>query len=161
VFRFRLHVVLLGHLQSDPIESRFGWLRQMSGANYYISTKQVLDSDRKIRAVSLLKFSGISLTEIDAAIQCENSLKTIGSAINEHTADDVAEQLTYQHLPDTSDLNVIYYVAGYIARSVCRITRCDRCREALCEEEEAQPMVCDYPLPYTATTFSIASIVEV
>ena len=27
--------VLLGHLQSDPIEARFGWLRQLSGANYW------------------------------------------------------------------------------------------------------------------------------
>ena len=53
-------VVLLGHLQSDPIESRFGWLRQMSGANYFISMKQVLGSDRKIRAISLLKFSKYS-----------------------------------------------------------------------------------------------------
>lgn len=33
--------VLLGHLQSDPIEARFGWLRQLSGANYFISMKQV------------------------------------------------------------------------------------------------------------------------
>ena len=29
-----LPYVLLGHLQSDAIESRFGWLRQLSGANY-------------------------------------------------------------------------------------------------------------------------------
>jgi len=29
--------VLLGHLQSDPIESRFGWYRQLSGAIYFIS----------------------------------------------------------------------------------------------------------------------------
>ena len=42
---------------------------KMSGANYYVSMRQVLDSDRRIRTVSLLKFSGISLTEIDSAIQ--------------------------------------------------------------------------------------------
>jgi len=61
--------VLLGHLQSDAIESRFGWLRQLSGANYFISVKQVIDSDRKIRTLSLLKFSGFSLSELDAAIE--------------------------------------------------------------------------------------------
>jgi hypothetical protein len=146
-------VVLLGHLQSDPIESRFGWLRQMSGANYYISTKQVMDNDRKIRAVSLLKFSGISLTEIDAAIQSGNSSTTNGSADDDHTADDIAEQLTFEHIPETSDLNIIYYVAGYIARSVCRSTRCDNCREALCKEVEAELLECNEPLPYTVSTF--------
>ena len=67
--RKAFNYVLLGHLQSDAIERRFGWLRQMSDANYYVSMRQVLESDRRIRAVSLLKFSGISLTEIDSAIQ--------------------------------------------------------------------------------------------
>jgi len=41
----------------------------MSGANYHVSMQQVLETDSRIRAVSLLKFSGISLTEIDSAIQ--------------------------------------------------------------------------------------------
>jgi len=31
--------VLLGHLQPGTIESRFGWLQQLSGANYFISVK--------------------------------------------------------------------------------------------------------------------------
>ena len=146
-------VVPLGHLQSDPIESRFGWLRQMSGANYYVSTKQVMDNDRKIRAVSLLKFSCISLAEIDAVINSETSLTTVGSASDDLTVDDITEQLTYKHWPDTNDLNIIYYVAGYIARSVCRTTKCNSCREALHEEEAAELMECDDPLPYNATSF--------
>ena len=39
--------VLLGHVQSDAIESRFGWFRQLAGANYYISTRQVVEGTRK------------------------------------------------------------------------------------------------------------------
>lgn len=147
-------VVLLGHLQSDPIESRFGWLRQMSGANYYISTKQVVDSDRKIRAVSLLKFSGVSLAEIDAAIQHGKTKTGSGYSEEDKVADDIADQLTYDHLPETSDMNIIYYVAGYIARSVFRTTKCTSCKEALSEEGTADVMECDAEhLPYSATTF--------
>jgi len=63
--------ILLGHLQSDAIERWFGWLRQLSSADYYISVRQVTESDRKIRALSLLKFSNISLSEIDDAIQLD------------------------------------------------------------------------------------------
>ena len=70
--------VLLGHLQSDPIEARFGWLRQLSGANHLMSMKQVLDSDKKIRTVSL-KFSGLSLQEIDEA------LWTVQSVVSDQT----------------------------------------------------------------------------
>ena len=51
--------VATGHLQSDPIESRFGRYRQMSGANYYISVKQLIESEQKIKVVSLLKHSVI------------------------------------------------------------------------------------------------------
>jgi len=59
---------LLGHLQSDAIESRCGWLRQLNGANYFISMRQVLETDRKIQDVSLVKFSCFSLKEVDEAI---------------------------------------------------------------------------------------------
>ena len=47
--------VLLGKIQSDTIEGRFGHIRQLSGANYYISMRQLLESDRKLRTLSLLK----------------------------------------------------------------------------------------------------------
>ena len=53
--RLRFNYVLLGGLQSDPIESRFGWLRQLAGANYCVSMLQVSKGDRKIQVMSLLR----------------------------------------------------------------------------------------------------------
>ena len=41
--------VLLRKIQSDSIEGRFGHIRQLSGANYFISMRQLLESDRKLR----------------------------------------------------------------------------------------------------------------
>jgi len=98
--------VLLGSLQSDAIESRFGWLRQLSGANYYISTRQVLESDRKIRALSLLKFSGISLTEIDSVLQTE--IANQSQSDDAKTADTITEVLTFDRFPLASDANIIF-----------------------------------------------------
>jgi len=146
-------VVLLGYLQSDPIESRFGWLRQLSGANYYISTKQALDSDRKIRAVSLLKFSNISLTEIDNTIQSSNSDSETCSTKYDSVADQLNDELSFDYSPSTSDLNIIYYVSGYIARSVCRKTRCDHCSEALSDSNDLPPVDFNDVMPYAARTF--------
>jgi len=88
--RKAFNYVLLGYLQSDAIERRFGWLRQMSGANYYVSMRQVLDSDRRIRAVSLLKFSGISLAEIDSAIKSAE----YHSSTDDSLADSLTDALT-------------------------------------------------------------------
>ena len=147
-------VVLIGHLQSDPIESRFGWLRQMSGANYFISMKQVLDSDRKIRALSLLKFSHVSLEEIDDAIKSSGADAGCSSRRDDLTADTITELLTYKHQPSVSDANVIYYVSGYISRSVCRMTRCEHCKEALVGCDDIQQMNWDdSSLPQNARLF--------
>ncbi len=60
VDRLGFNYILLGKFQSDSLESRFGWYRQLSGANYFISPKQLLQSERKIKALSLIQFSHIS-----------------------------------------------------------------------------------------------------
>jgi len=143
-----LNYVLLGHLQSDAIELRFGWLRQLSGANYYTSVRQVLESDRKIRALSLLQFSEISLADIDDALQSGD----VHSA-EDSTADTIADLLTFDTFPSSSDANVILYVSGYMVRSVCRVTKCEHCKESLVTSEPLEPLNVDEQLDYSATTF--------
>ena len=140
--------VLLGHLQSDAIERRFGWLRQLSGANFYISVRQVLESDRKIKALSLLKFSGISLVDIDDVLQ-QGDVQTSDDSL----ADKIADLLTFNAFPSSSDANVILYVSGYIARSVCRTTKCEHCKESLVTSEPLEPLGLNDELDYSATTF--------
>lgn len=46
--------VLLGHLQSDKLEQRFGRYRQMLGANYFLGVKQVIESERKIKVINVM-----------------------------------------------------------------------------------------------------------
>ena len=101
--------VLLGHLQSDAIERRFGWLRQLSGANFYVSARQVLEGDKKIRALSLLKFAKFCLSDIDAAIHDKVDTK---DSVNEILADDITESLLFNKFPSSSDASVIFYVGG-------------------------------------------------
>ena len=57
LFSQGFNYILLGQFQSDMLESRFGWYRQMSCANNYLSLNQLLASERKIRTMSLLKFN--------------------------------------------------------------------------------------------------------
>ena len=140
--------VLFGHLQSDPIEARFGWLRQLSGANYLISMKQVLDSDKKIRAVSLLKFSGLSLQEIDEAVTSITK-----ATAEDQVADRIAESLTDDYWPSSNDSTIIYYVSGAVARSIVRCNKCDHCREALVTDDELPPIEFDQSMSYNVTTF--------
>lgn len=47
--RHSFSFVLLGKFQSDPLEGRFGYYRQLSGGNFYISCRQLLQAEKKIR----------------------------------------------------------------------------------------------------------------
>ena len=148
--RLGFNFVLLGRLQSDPIESRFGWLRQLSGANYYVSMRQVLEGDRKIRALSLLKFSEFSLSEVDEVMQSETSAQLA----NDDNADAIADALTYAHCPSSSDANTIFYVSGAIARSVVRTTKCNNCKELLISSDEHEELQFDdVSHDYVVSTF--------
>jgi len=76
------------------IKSRLGWLRQLSGANYFISVKQVVNSDRKIPAPSLLKFSGLSVKAINAAIDKDASCD---QPHEDSITDSITDALTNHH----------------------------------------------------------------
>ena len=65
LFTLGFKYVCLGKITSDSLESRFGLYRSLSGSNYFISLKNLLDSERKIRSISLLMYSNIDLTLID------------------------------------------------------------------------------------------------
>lgn len=41
--------VLLGKVQTDPLESRFGQYRQMAGGQYHISVRQLCETEGRIR----------------------------------------------------------------------------------------------------------------
>ena len=64
----KFEYVLLGQFQSDVIEQRFGWNRQLSGANYFVLVRQVLVAEKSIRVRFLLKFSNLDISEVKSAM---------------------------------------------------------------------------------------------
>ena len=106
--------VLLGALQSDPIEEHFGWFRQSHGGNYYISVRQLYDNERKIRAHFLTKFS----------IADENSFRRFDHQDNiDLQTNDLVDEINESFsrfqcpIPDERDINAIFYVSGALCKS--------------------------------------------
>lgn len=114
--------VLTGYFQSDPIEARFVKYRQMSGANFFISVKQLMESEKKIKLVSLLKSSGITLAEISMASSKESPAI---NTTNEKLFIDVEECPPVTLASD--EIQVVYYVAGYSSRKAKKLS-CENCR---------------------------------
>ena len=66
---------MLGKAQPDHIEKGFSWIRQMTGAYYFISMRHLTESDKKMKTITLLKFSGFSLRSVDDKISCSQPQK--------------------------------------------------------------------------------------
>ncbi len=128
---------MTGKLQSDPLEARFGCYRQLNGANFFISLRQVLDSEKKIRVLNMLK-------DLKAAV--DNGIITSISSHLPSTTESKSDIPDHEYLWLTTELrsdidsvddipvkerNVIYYVSGYIGRSLSRANHCDSCKSML------------------------------
>ena len=118
--------VLLGKIQSDTIEGRFGRIRQLSGANYYISMRQLLETDRKLRTLSLVKYSRISISHID---QVAKSTKNVENEVIAK-AESLYGDLQFNILPTDNDVVVIFYVTGYCCKSLVSRNKCAECKDA-------------------------------
>ena len=133
--------VLLSRLSSDPIEQRFGWYRLLSGSNYFVSVKQIIESERKIKMVSLLKFDSISYAAITEAFSYAGPL--------DNNAAKIGKEIFYSLMngtfvePQLSDSNIIMYVTGALVRSELRLRNCDQCSSILVNEE-TQLESCDF-----------------
>ena len=123
----QFNYVLLGKIQSDTLEGRFGHFRQLSGANYFISMRQLYESDRKLRALSLVKYSKISLKELDNATKAKVVDQTAQDTLTK--ADTIAADLRLNIFPDENDAAIIYYVSGYCCRSLVNGNKCESCKE--------------------------------
>jgi hypothetical protein len=135
-----LRYVLLGKINSDAIERRFGHYRQLAGANYFLSVRQFMEAEKLIRVKALVKYSNFSMSEI----------KEVFASSSQKCKDEIQRQAAelLLLLPDPIDINfteeredsIIYYIAGYIARSVMKRLKCQLCADLVCESKEAPPI---------------------
>ena len=110
---YGFNYALLEKIQSDMIERRFSRIRQLSGANYYISIRQPQESDRKTRLISLLKYSQISIAEINIIVKtkCTSNNKLMA------TVEASKAELLFNILPTENDAAVIFYVLAPLSLS--------------------------------------------
>ena len=134
----------MSKIQSDNIEGRFRYVRQLSGANYYISMRQLHESERKLRTISLLKYSSITLTDItEAAKACSGTTNAITLV-----AESIQAELLFNIFLNKNDAAIIFYVCGYCCRSLVKSNKCDACKEAIVEEvDKTLPIMDENVLP--------------
>ena len=108
----------------------------MARANYYISCKLLFEAEKKLRTLNLIK-SHVDISHLDISyghedhseMNCDLNFDDVG--FEEIDNMDVVEQST------------VYYVAGYVGRSISRRNKCRDCKSLLVESDENDAALLD------------------
>ncbi|KAH8025034.1 hypothetical protein HPB51_002930 [Rhipicephalus microplus] len=85
--------ILLGKVQTDPLESRFGQYRQMAGGQYDISVRQLCETEGKIHLENALpRMSNDDLRGIEDT----DSVRDAGTSFSVHVSDTDLDELRAQ-----------------------------------------------------------------
>jgi len=131
---------LTGKAQSDKIEKRFGKSRQMTGGNLYASVRQFLETERTLRIKNLAKLN-LSLSEIKEIFSESNKNHT---ELEKITAQKIFAALIkevsveFSRNPPEAEANLLFYVAGGFARSICQQIKCDSCKDLTITNQKFQ-----------------------
>jgi hypothetical protein len=127
--------ILTGKFQTDNLEYRFSQYRRLSGTNYNISVQQVLEGEKKLKLMSVLKLVSSSKGTL--------TLKEIADTLEEsQIANSIcANDNFHQFLPfiegcDSTTLSpeqckVLVFISGYAASKVLPHVHCDACKADL------------------------------
>ena len=131
---------------SDPIEARFGWYRQASGGNFFMSVRQLMLTEKKIRILSLLQQRVLlQATRFSAESILVDSRESNYTAAELLILDEFLEQQV-DNLDELSPTvaNLTYFVSGCIGRSICRRRKCSECKHLLLSDKSNELSVDDH-----------------
>ena len=141
----RQSYVLLGKIQSDKLEGRFGKLRQLTGGNLFASVRQFLESERtlKIKNLALLDLSLADISDIFSESSHENCavIQTISDKLVQGLDTDNCIE-TNPSVPEALE-NILFYVAGYFSRTIGGREKCKSCKKLLISEESNMEVLCE------------------
>ena len=123
--------ILLGLVSSDYLESRFGWFRQLCGADYFNAVLQFLQAEKKIRLRCLVKdgYDFSDIKEIFKSSEVEKAQDKQTKCEGDMLLDEISEY-EFQNLDLISDDDkaTMKYTAGRIARSLAEGSKCEDCK---------------------------------
>ena len=122
--------VLLGKIQSDKIEGRFGHLRKLAGGNYWASVRQFMEGEAVIRAKSLVQLSGYSICRVSSDMERASRQRQLDDDTVIESLLEAASLDGPLQLGEGTE-QAIGHLAGYLARSALKKQKCDACHSCL------------------------------
>ena len=126
---------LLGYIQSDYLEQRFGWYRQLWAANYFNSVLQLLQAEKSIRIRSLLDMN-FNMDGIEEIFHEQNARTGVGTHLLLEEIDGFEFNNSFWINRDNADEAISYYIEGYIAKCIMKSTSCASRHKIVSDGEE-------------------------
>ena len=150
---------VLGKVQSDGIENHFGHLRKLSGGNYWLSVRQFFENEAVIRIKGLVWWSGISVGHIvstmaDAQLQHHQRDKGVASKL----AAALARSTDPYDLNDSAKA-ALGHIAGYLAHSATKWSKCASCASVLVDHH-ADPVSVTVEQSVTSTFTAFSELLD-
>ena len=124
----KLKYVMLGRFQTDNLEARFGQYRMLSGTNYLVSVKQVIQSEKKMKVKSLLKL----YTKSKGVVKIKDFLGEFSDPCKAKCDTKFVDSFPYNKVANkvSNDvLSSLLYTSGYVARKAMNNTACTECKD--------------------------------
>lgn len=123
----KLPYVLLGKIQTDGLEERFGKYRHLAGSQYHVSIRQLYEGEDELRLQDTLPTIAMSCGTDGGGDELWE-----GFDRREHTCPSFDVVVTGEALSKLEDiLPVLVYVTGHAVRSTLKRLKCAKCKAAL------------------------------
>ena len=119
--------VPLGKFQTDNYKSRFGNYRQLSGSNYLVSVKEVLQSEKKLKVKSMLNF----FSSTKGTITIRDYLINFSDEKKQWCDNNFVDSFPYSNISKQNkmdDLAPLLLVSGYVAHKSISQISCEDCK---------------------------------
>ena len=127
--RYNFKFVLLGHLQTDDLERTFSWYRQKTGGKYLVSSNDILNTERKIKAYFLLKHTKADLKSFKIDVDQDRYIDLDFIKFQEDNHELVKQALDKD--VTFEELCALQKVAGYSAYTILKKRSCSSCQSIL------------------------------
>lgn len=131
--------MLLGKFQTDKLEGRFGKYRLLSGSNFHVSVTQILESEKKLKILSLLKLKSSKYGVFSISQFALEDEKNISSDFNSFDVSPFLEILDKSDSVSVNneEYNSLFFIAGYCTHSLIKYTKnCENCKKLVSSNEE-------------------------
>jgi len=136
--------VLTGKFQTDCLEYRFAQYRGLSGTTYHVSVREIIESEKKLKLLSVLSlksasFGRVSISQFSKDCSVTNSVSAESVSVTANKFVTVLQELESVTV-STDETHVLVYIAGYAGHKLNKSTSCVLCIEELLSSDD---MSCD------------------